>query len=172
MNLHRFLPLVAGALLLAACEKGPTEPSLSAQLDQVDPYVLTFSATNGLPAGPFHIPGPGSRFDARGPGAPFPDSLKLTDAQQAAIKALRDAFESAHAADLAKLQAIHDQARDAIKTGKTRAEVRAILETAKPILESLKGAFDALRDAIANVLTPAQKAWIASHRPDGPPPRP
>jgi Spy/CpxP family protein refolding chaperone len=172
MTLQRLAAVAATTLVLAACDKSPTQPSLTAQLDQVDPYVLTFSATNGLPSGPFHIPGPGSLGNARGPGAPFPDSLKLTAAQQAAIQALRDAFATAHAADLAKLQAIHDQARAAIQAGKPRAEVRAIIETARPVLESLKGAFDALRTAIEAVLTPAQKAWIAAHRPDGPPPRP
>ena len=47
-----------------------------------------------------------------------------------------------------------------------------ILEKGKPIAERLKPAFGALRAAISNVLTAAQKAWIAAHRPDGPPPRP
>ena len=172
MTLQRLASVAATALMLAACDKAPTQPSLTAELDQVDPYVLTFSATNGLPSGPFHMPGPGSLGNARGPGAPFPDSLKLTQAQQDAIKALRDAFATAHATDLARLQAIHDQARAAMQAGKTRAEVRAILQAARPVLEGLKGAFDALHTAIEAVLTPAQKAWIAAHRPDGPPPRP
>jgi Spy/CpxP family protein refolding chaperone len=163
---------LAGVLLVAACDTSPTEPSLLAQLNLVDPYFLTFNATDGLPASPFHAQGPGSRPDARGPGMPFPDSLKLTDAQKAKIQALRDAFDAAHAADLAALKAIHEQAREAIKAGKPREEVRAILATARPILERLKPDFDALRKAIENVLTAAQKAWIAAHRPDGPPPRP
>ena len=170
MKLSRLFPLVAGAVLLAACDRSPTQPTLAAELSLVDPYVLTFSASNGLPAEPFHVGGPGSRPDARGPGAPFPDDLKLTDAQKTAIQAARNAFQTANAADLAALEAIHQEARAAMQAGKTRAEVRAIIEKAKPILGRLKGGFDALHAAIEAVLTPAQKAWIAAHKPEGPPP--
>jgi Spy/CpxP family protein refolding chaperone len=170
MRLSRFTPLVAAAALFAACDHGPTEPTLAAQLDLVDPYVLTFNASDGLPGAPFHRPGPGSRPDARGPGAPFPDSLKLTEAQRAAIQALRDAFDAAHKADLDALKAIHEQARAAVKAGKARSEVRAILETARPVLERLHSAFEALHTAIYALLTPEQKAWIAAHKPAGPPP--
>jgi Spy/CpxP family protein refolding chaperone len=158
-------------VLFAACDRSPTQPTLAAELSLVDPYALTFSATNGLPGAPFHIAGPVSRGDARGPGAPFPDSLKLTDAQKSAIQAARDAFNTANAGDLAALQAIHQEARDAMQAGETRAEVRAIIEKAKPILDRLKVALDALHAAIDAVLTPEQKAWIAAHKPDGPPPQ-
>ena len=172
MRRFPFAAAFAVLALVAACEKGPTQPSPldTAQLETVDPAILTFNSTSGLPSAPFHTEGPGSRADARGPGAPFPDSLKLTDSQKAAIKALRDAFNSANAADLAALQAIHDKARDAMKAGRTRAEVRAIFETAKPILDRLKPKFDALQSSIEAVLTAAQKAWMAAHRPMGPPP--
>ena len=172
MKMNRLLPLMAGLAFVASCDRGPTQSSILADVNLVDPYVLTFNASNGLPGEPFHTNGPGSRPDARGPGAPFPDSLKLTDAQKAQIQALRDAFATAHAADLAALDAIQKQVRDAFKAGKSRDEMKAILDTAKPILERLKPAFDALATAIGNVLTPAQKAWIASHKPDGPPPHP
>jgi len=174
MHLSRLAPLVAGALLLAACERAtaPTQATLNADVLAVDPVALEFNATNGLPGAPFHIAGPGSRADAKGPAAPFPDSLKLTPAQQAQIQALRDAFEAANKADLDALKAIHDAAVTAIKAGKTRDEVRAILETAKPILERLAANLAALRAAIGAVLTPEQQAWIAAHRPSGPPGRP
>ena len=172
MKMSRLLPLVAGLALVASCDRSPTQSSPLADVNLVDPYVLTFNATNGLPGEPFFSQGPGSRPDARGPGAPFPDSLKLTDAQKAQMQALRDAFAAAHASDLAALDAIQKQARDAIKAGKSRDELKAIFDTTKPILDRLKPAFDALATAIGNVLTPAQKAWIASHKPDGPPPRP
>jgi len=169
MKRFRLMPLVAAAVFVAACDRGPTEPSLAAQLDLVDPYVLTFNASEGLPGGPFHGVGPGSRHDARGPGAPFPDNLKLTDAQRAAIQALRDAFDAAHKADLDALKAIHHDARAAVQAGKSHDEVRAILEKARPILERLKGAFEALHAAIYAVLTADQKAWIEAHKPDRPP---
>jgi hypothetical protein len=140
-----------------------------ALLDSVDQVVLTFNATSGLPGEPFHGPGPGSKGDARGPGAPFPDSLKLSTAQQAQIQLLRDAFKTANAVDLAALEAIHVQAAAAMKAGKTRDEVRAILETARPILDRLKPKFDALETATQAVLTASQKAWITAHKPTGMP---
>ncbi len=170
MKVLRFTPFVAAALFFAACEKGPTQPQSTLQLlDTIDQSVLTFNATSGLPGAPFHGPGPGSKGDAKGPGAPFPDSLKLSTAQQAQIQALRDAFNTANAADLAALDAIHQKAMDAMKAGASRDSVKAILDTAQPILTRLKPKFDALQAAVENVLTPAQKAWIASHKPSGPP---
>src|ERR1043166_157667 len=144
----RIGPLLAVLGLVAACNHGPTEPSLATQLDLVDPYVLTFNASLGLPGAPFHIPGPGSRPDARGPAAPFPDSLKLTGAQKTAIQALRDAFDAEYKADLDALKAIHEKARAAMQAGKPRSDVKAILETAKPVLERLRSAFEALHTGI------------------------
>ena len=171
MRPSRLFTIAAGALLVAvACDRAPTQPSTS-QLDSVDAAVLTFNSTDGLPGGPFHGPGPGSKGDARGPGAPFPDSLKLTAAQQTQIQALRDAFDAANKADLDALKAIHDQAQAAMKAGKTRDEVKAILASAQPILDRLKSKFDALHTAIENVLTASQKAWIAAHKPNGMPGR-
>ena len=172
MKVFRLTPFIAAAVLFAACEKAPTQANSSlALLDSVDQVVLTFNATSGLPGEPFHGPGPGSKGDARGPGAPFPDSLKLTAAQEAQIKALRDAFKTANAVDLAALEAIHVKAAAAMKAGKSRDEVRAIFDTAKPILDRLKPKFDALETATQAVLTAAQKAWIASHKPTGMPER-
>ena len=171
MKVLRVTPIVAAALVFAACGHEPTEPTLEAQLNLVDPYVLAFNATNGLPGEPFHAEGrPGSKPGDVGPGARFPDELKLTDAQKAAIQALVDAFNTAHQADLAALKAIHEQARAAMQAGKTRAEVKAILDTAKPVLDRMRAAFDALHTAIEAVLTPAQRAWITAHKPTGPPP--
>jgi hypothetical protein len=126
MKVLRLTPFIAAALIFAACEKAPTQANSSlALLDSVDQVVLTFNATSGLPGEPFHGPGPGSKGDARGPGAPFPDSLKLSTAQQAQIQLLRDAFKTANAVDLAALEAIHVQAAAAMKAGKTRDEVRS-----------------------------------------------
>jgi len=185
MLVTRFRAALAGALLLAACDRSPTEPlEDQALLDSVDPVVLTFAATQGLPGAPFvadggppMIRGPmtpmmtgfAGTAARHGPGAPFPDSLRLTEAQRTAIKALVDAFHTANAADLAALRAIHQQVRDAIQAGKSREEVRAIAQTARPILERLHAAREALHDAIWAVLTPAQRAWIESHRPARPP---
>jgi len=167
----RVAPLIAGVLLLAACERNPTQPATSDLVASLDPAALSFSATNGLPDGPFQAPpGQGSAANARGPGAPFPDSIALSAAQKTAIQALIVAFVTSNASDLAALQAIHAQAMAAVKSGATRAQVQAILQTAAPTLAHLRAAADALHAAIGAVLTPTQLAWIAAHAPVGPPP--
>lgn len=172
MRLSSLTSILAGTLVLAACDRGPTQPPANAlALDAWDPYVLTFDATAGLPEAPFHMPGmPGGPMMAREPGARFPDALKLTDAQVAAISALRQRFDAATAADMAALKAIHDRAQAAIKSGASRADVMTkILAAAKPILDHLKPMLDALHTAVFNVLTAEQKAWIEAHRPTAPP---
>jgi hypothetical protein len=167
----RIAPLVAGVLLLAACERNPTQPATSDLVASLDPVALSFSATNGLPGQPFQAAaGQGSPANAKGPGAPFPDSIALSAAQKTAIQALIVGFVTANASDLAALQAIHAQVMAAVKAGDTRAQVQAILQTAAPTLASLHAAADALHAAISAVLTPAQMAWIAAHTPAGPPP--
>jgi len=184
MKLHKLTTILAGSVVLAAaCDRGPTNPdTMQADFDAADPVVVTFAATQGLPGGPFGIPGGepfmagmpfmggfGMMANGRGPGAPFPDSLKLTDAQKTTIKALVDAFAAANAADLAAMKAAHVKAREAHKAGATREAIKAILDAAKPAAERVRTAAEALRVAIGNVLTAAQKAWLEAHKPDHPP---
>jgi len=153
----RILALVAVAAFVAACETSTTAP----QAD--DNAVLAFNTQNLLDSAAAVPRGPAFDNGPRG----IPDSLRLTGAQIAAINALHDAFAAAHTAQLNQLKAIHDEALAAIKAGKTREEVRTILEKSKPIIESMKADFEALRTAIAAILTPAQKAWAATHQRQG-----
>jgi LTXXQ motif family protein len=171
MTYSRVTSLVAAALVLAACEHGPTQPSSSALLDSVDPTALSFNATIGLPGQPFQDEtAPHAPANAKAPGAPFPDSLKLTAAEKTAIQALVSAYATANAADLAALEAIHAQAVAAMKAGDTKAQVQAIVAKAAPTLARVKAAAEALHTAIKAVLTPAQQSWISAHMPKGPPP--
>lgn len=178
------LMAVAGALAVAtACDRRPTDPnSLQPSFDAVDPIVATFDASQGLPGGPFGehnglpfmggMPFAGAPMGAangQGPGAPFPDSLKLTVAQKAQILALVTAFQAANKADLDAMKAAHEAARAAMKAGKTHDEVRAILQTAKAAADRVHAAAAALHAAINAVLTPAQRAWLEAHKPDHPP---
>lgn len=184
MKLHRLTALVAlSAGFVAACDRGPTTPqNLQSQFDAADPVVLTFGATQGLPGGPIGEHGgmpfmggmpfagaPGSAMDGRGPGAAFPDSIKLTDAQKTAIQALITAFQAANKADLDAMKAAMDAAHAAMKAGKSHDEVKAILSAVAANAARVRAAAEALHTAIENVLTPAQKAWIAAHKPDHPP---
>jgi Spy/CpxP family protein refolding chaperone len=115
---------------------------------------------------PDYAVSPAASVDAAGVGAAqLPDELRLTVEQKAAIAALHDAFMKATAADVAALRAIEQEVHAAIKAGKSRAEVAAILQKAAPIRERLEAAFRKLQADIWAVYTPEQRAWIESHRP-------
>ena len=187
MKLKTWTVLAASAVVIAACDSKPTEfDTLQAQFDQVDPVVAIFTSTYGLPDGPFAGAGampfmgnftlpagmgiqrPGNFGPAAGAGAQLPDSLKLTDAQKTQIRSLMSAFETANAADIAATKAAHMAARAAHRDGRSREEIKALLDAAKPAAERIRVASQALRSAVQNVLTPAQKAWMESHRPTVP----
>jgi Spy/CpxP family protein refolding chaperone len=70
----------------------------------------------------------------------------------------------ANAADIAALEAIERDARAAIKAGKPRDEIRAIIATAEPIRARLDIAFKKLQADIWAVYTAEQRAWIEAHR--------
>ena len=54
MKLKTWTVLAASAMVISACGQNPTESdTLQSQFDQVDPVVAMFSATYGLPDGPF-----------------------------------------------------------------------------------------------------------------------
>jgi Spy/CpxP family protein refolding chaperone len=184
MKFLRLTTAVLGAVALAAaCDRGPTRPdNLISSFDAVDPVVATFSASQGLPGEPFGEQGrppfmggmpfagaPGAAADGHGPGAAFPDSIKITDAQKAQIEALITAFQTANKADLDAMKAAMDAAHAAMKAGKTHDEVKAILETAKAAADRVHAKAEALHTAIDNVLTASQRAWLAAHKPDHPP---
>jgi len=183
MKMLKWTVVAASVFAVAACENGPTAAdNLQASFDEVDPIVMTFAATQGLPGGPFgahdgapfmagmpFAGGPMAARNGRGPGAPLPDELKLTDEQKASIQALVTAFRDANAADIAAMRTAHQAARDARKAGQTREEVRAILEAAKPAAERVRTAAAALRTAIQAILTAEQRAWLDAHKPDRPP---
>jgi len=152
----RIAALFAAAAFVGACDNAATGPNAAreAALLQLDVQATMDSATL-VPRGP--------AYDNEGP----PDALKLTDAQKTAIKALHDAFAAAHKTQFDQLKAIREEARAAIQAGKTRDQVRAIMEKSRPIMEAMKPDFEALRAAVAAILTPEQKAWAAEHRRQG-----
>ncbi len=82
----------------------------------------------------------------------------LTDAQKAQIHALEVAFQTQNKADLDAVKAILEEAAAAIRAGKSRDEVTAILEKARAPMLRLETARKDLREKILNVLTPEQKA--------------
>jgi Spy/CpxP family protein refolding chaperone len=149
----RFVFLLGAVVALAACDSSssvaPTS-DLAEVVDLVPDYALSEAAS----------------MDAAGIGAAqLPENLRLTVEQKAAIAALHDAFTKSVAPDVLALRAIEQEARAAIKAGKSRDEVRAILAKADPIRARLDAAFKTLQADIWAIYTPEQKAWIESHRP-------
>jgi len=162
----RTVSALAAALLVGACDLLPTGND---QVALADDYALVLFGEPGAslegtlgPQAPHHA------TDGRSGRAPLPDSLALTQAQQDSIAVLKAAFKAAHAAPLAQLKAIFDEAKVARQAGKTRDEVRAILEQARPIRDALKPAVEALHAAIRAVFTDAQRAWLEANRPPMP----
>lgn len=84
--------------------------------------------------------------------------VPLTDAQRAQIRALESAFEQSNKADLDAVKAAYDEIKEALKAGKSREEVAKILERVKPAIARLATGRIKLREQIAAVLTPEQRA--------------
>lgn len=152
---RRTLPLLATALLLAACGGAPTEtaseePTFEVVLETADQGAAAAGFLDRAPAG-----------------------LQLTDAQKAAIRTINERFKEANKADLEALTAITREAMRARRTGASQADVIAILERSRPIRARLAPAFAALRVALNAVLTDEQRAWLAANSrrlgPDLPP---
>lgn len=140
-----------------------------------DPSAVSEVNQESLALIPDYAESMAASMDGAGIGAVgFPDELKLTTEQKAALAALHLAFKAATAADVTALRAIEAEARAAVAAGKTRDEVRAILSRGAPILARLRAAFGVLQEAVFQIYTPEQRAWVAAHRPkpcgpDGPP---
>jgi Spy/CpxP family protein refolding chaperone len=144
--------IALAALVLAACNDATGPGGSLARLDEITD--LAFSASfAGDPSGNF-----------LGPLNRLPENLKLSADQQTKVKALVDAFLAATKADHDALAAIRQQASDALKAGKSKAEVDAILATGAPIRERLMKAEEKLRADIFAVLTADQKAWLEANK--------
>ena len=95
----------------------------------------------------------------------------LTDAQKSQVHTLVEAFTQAHAPQLDSLRAIMEAARTARQAGQTPDEVRAVMQTAKPIGDELAPARKEFHDAVEKLLTSAQiAAGCVPPAPGGPPP--
>ena len=155
--MRRTALIVVAALGLAACSNESTSP---ADISQISDFVIGASGTALTSAGGYDA----DLFQLRLLNG-LPDDLKLTADQQAKIKALVDAFQAATKADRDALAGILRDAIAAIAAHKSRDEVKAILDKGAAIRARLSLAEAKLRSDIEAVLTPEQKAWLASHQP-------
>ena len=159
-----FLAVAAFGLMgLTACSTEPVAPNgLLPDADAIDlvpDYALSAAAV---------VDGGGIG------GARLPDDLQLTAEQKAAIAALHDAFTQENADEIAALREIEQQLRELRRSGGSREEFQALLGEAHEIIAGLSDEFAALQDAIWDVYTDEQKAWIEAHKPkvcdrNGPP---
>ncbi len=95
----------------------------------------------------------------------FPDSLALSPTQSQQIVALRATFRQQNAPAFTQLRAISDSARAAMNAGATRDQMRAIMEQAKPINESLRAGSQQVQSQVEALLTPGQLAWMKAFHP-------
>jgi len=159
----RNLLLVSFVSLIAACSS-PVAPTIPAE----DYSLVMFGEQGSSLEGTMGTQPASHPVDGRTGSVPFPDSLKLTADQIAAIKLLRDNFKEANKYRLDSLHNIFTRARDARRNDATREQVHAILVTARPIVQALRPAVFQLHVAIRAVFTPAQRAWLDAHRPRPP----
>jgi hypothetical protein len=148
---------VAALGSLPACNQDAAAPS--DELDLVSSFALNGGFAYGVDGG---LPGRGlpelRRLDM------LPDSIALTEAQESAISDLLEAFQADYAAQLEALNDIHERAHAAREDGASREEVHQILVEGDTIREALVEPLGELRDAINDVLTDAQKAWLLSRQ--------
>lgn len=146
------------AATLAACSNETTAPLASS--DQLSDFATSAFGTALTSAGGYDA----DLYRLRLLNG-LPDELKLTAEQQAKIKALVDEYVASTKADREALTKILREAADAIKAHKSRADVKAILDQGIPIRARLIAAEAEFKSEVEAVLTPEQKAWIASHAP-------
>ncbi|HYN79986.1 MAG TPA: Spy/CpxP family protein refolding chaperone [Gemmatimonadaceae bacterium] len=156
--MRRIALISLAAVSLAACSAESTAPSAS------DEQVNEFAASafgNALTSAGGYDP---DLYEARLTNA-FPDEIKLTDEQRAKIRTLVEAFKVATKADRDALNLILRQAMEAVRAGKSRAEVIAILDKGLVIRDRLRAAETTLKTQIEAILTAEQRAWLAAHTP-------
>lgn len=137
MRIRTISVLLSMTAILAACSDSTTAPSaaLESELEEV---MLETSAS------PNEVALAQDRRDRKPPRG----GDRLTDKQKECIQDAITAFRSANKEVLDALKAIHQKAREAKAAGATRAEVARILEDAKPLLERLRAAHEALHKEI------------------------
>ncbi len=183
-GMSAFILVSALTIPASATAQGDQQPAGGACVSPLPPP--PFGAFGGRGGRGFGRGGPppdgGARPDSAAPrgrggrdgrgmrGCPpfFPDSLALSAAQSQQIVALRAAFHQQNAPAFAQLKAISDSARAAMNAGATRDQMRAIMEQAKPINESLRAGNKQVQGQVEALLSPGQLAWMKAFRPPHP----
>lgn len=145
--------LLSLAVALVACDRDVTAPVDAAALLEAG-GILAWDAAG--------MSGPGRYLSALGR---LPENLRLSAAQAAAIKAAVDEFLQATQADRETLASIDKAAAEAKRSGKSREEIRQILEQGAAARQRMEAAEQALQVRIEAILTAEQKAWLDANLP-------
>lgn len=154
--MRKTLMVAAAALLLGACDND----DVAGPQAMDEEFAFTAEAFSTVQYGMAGVH-PGRALPELARLRALPDSIALTAEQEAEIVALLEAFQEANQADLEALAALLESARAARQAGATRAEVAAILADARPLHLRLMAAHLELRADILELLTPAQRMWLA-----------
>jgi hypothetical protein len=119
---------------------------------------ITAAPTGASCAQPLASPGPRcARY--------FPDSLKLSDAQNQSITRLRETFARDHATELAQLRQYGQYNRSAGQTGTPAARSGSMTAQGDSIRKALRPAQKQLEQQVEATLTPAQLQFTKADRP-------
>lgn len=153
--MRRIALVTIAALSLAGCSQDTSAPRQASDLERgAGAFGTALTAAGGYEAGIYE-----SRLSNG-----LPDDLKLSPEQKEKINTLVKAFEDATRADREALRAILREASDAARKG-SREDVKKILDRGAEIRARLAAAEAKLKADIDAILTPEQRAWIASHSP-------
>lgn len=142
MRFRTITALLTTVTIFAACSDSATAPVNTQDLEN---ELATIVAEQSASPNDF------AQAQDRREGRPPRD--RLSDEQRQCIHNAVEEFRAANAATLEALKAIHEKAREARAAGATRREIAAILEEAKPLLERLRSAHQALNEKIRACLT-------------------
>lgn len=158
-----FIVLVAASV--AACTNDVTAPALSPSPENSLATAGGDTAGRGMWGFGRHgygMMGGGFFFARR-----LPANLQLSDAQRTQIKSLMTAYRSAHQDDLKSVASVMRQAHTTRVAGQivTPDQRRALFAPVAPARQRLMSANTQLASDVQQVLTPDQKAWLATHHP-------
>ena len=140
MQVRTITALLCTAAILAACSDSATAPTPAVETE-LDELVFEVSAQ------PNDVAAAQDRRDTPR-GKPTRERPRLTEEQKQCIQDAVADFRAANKELIDQLQAIHQKAREAKAAGATREEIARILEQAKPLLERLRAAHEALHKKI------------------------
>ena len=140
MQFRTITALLCTTAILAACSDSATAPTPAVETELDEIVFETSASADDIATAQDKRDTPRGKRPVVRP--------RLTEEQKQCIQDAIAEFRAAHKELIDQLQAIHQKAREAKAAGATREEIARILEEAKPLLERLRAAHEALHKAI------------------------